>query len=388
MATVHTSLVGDRYASSLHDTRIAALLGTILGVTFTICFATGLLSHLIQNPPAWFDWTTRPAGLYRITQGLHVATGLASIPLVLAKLYVVAPRFWPWPPAPDLAKGLERLMLFPMVAGAVFLLMTGTLDTFQWYPWAFSFPKAHYWASWIFMGGLVAHIGSKYAVSWAALKRDDRSGGELEGKADPAERRKFLTAVGVGVGAITVATVGQTLRPLRAISALAPRDPEVGPQGLPVNKTAAGAGLMSDGQPDERLSPEIYRLRIGGKMDSPVEFTLADLQAMDQTTATLPIACVEGWSASGTWTGVKLKEVLAQAGVTDFDDVEIGSIQEGGSYRSSEVSFAQAADDETLLALQLNGEPLHIQHGYPLRLIAPARPGVLQTKWVGEIAVR
>ncbi len=65
-----------------------------LGVSFAVCFATGLLSHLVQNPTSWFHWSPRPAGLYRVTQGLPVATGLATIPLLLAKLWSVFPNFF------------------------------------------------------------------------------------------------------------------------------------------------------------------------------------------------------------------------------------------------------------------------------------------------------
>ena len=57
---------------------------------FAACFATGLLSHAIQHPPGWFHWPARPAGLYRITQGTHLVTGFALVPLTLAKLWVVA----------------------------------------------------------------------------------------------------------------------------------------------------------------------------------------------------------------------------------------------------------------------------------------------------------
>jgi len=46
-----------------------------------------------------------------------------------------------------------------------------------------------------------------------------------------------------------------------------------------------------------------------------------------------------------------------------------------------------ADDDRTLLALQLHGEDLHLDHGYPCRLIAPNRPGVLQTKWLASVDV-
>ncbi len=48
----------------------------------------------------------------------------------------------------------------------------------------------------------------------------------------------------------------------------------------------------------------------------------------------------------------------------------------------------QAHDPDTLLALRVDGERLHLDHGYPLRLIGPNRPGVLQTKWVTRLVVR
>ena len=51
------------------------------------------------------------------------------------------------------------------------------------------------------------------------------------------------------------------------------------------------------------------------------------------------------------------------------------------------LSDDQARDADTLIALELNGAPLHIDHGFPCRLIGPNRPGVQQTKWVQELAV-
>ncbi|HZD80066.1 MAG TPA: molybdopterin-binding protein, partial [Actinomycetota bacterium] len=63
------------FRSRLHSERNAAWLGIALGVAFTTCFLTGLLSHLIQHPPSWFLWPTRPAGTYRVTQGIHIVTG-------------------------------------------------------------------------------------------------------------------------------------------------------------------------------------------------------------------------------------------------------------------------------------------------------------------------
>lgn len=372
--------ISKRYASPLHDTRLAAALGTALGVTFTICFATGIISHLIQNPVSWFTWPSRPAGLYRITQGLHIATGTASIPLLLAKLWVVAPRFWARPPVRSAAHGVERLLLLPLVGGGVFLLVTGVLNTFKWYPWGFFFPRAHYWAAWVTIGGLVAHFGAKAGLTWRSLRRGDARGGELADTATSSDRRWFLGGVGLGAGAITLATVGQTVNPLRGISVLAPRDPGVGPQGIPINRTAASARVT-----DELV--EAWTLRVFGNVETELELTLDEVRALPQHEATLPISCVEGWSASGRWRGVRLRELLELAGADPDRPIFLQSLQARSLYRSSVVPANIAADRDTLLALELNGEPLHIDHGYPCRLISPNRPGVLQTKWVDRVRV-
>ena len=73
-----------------------------------------------------------------------------------------------------------------------------------------------------------------------------------------------------------------------------------------------------------------------------------------------------------------------------------GVIGVGPSFSRDDLSYLDKAtilqgnfadDDRTLIALALNGEPLAIDHGYPARLIAPNRPGVLQTKWVHRLEV-
>ena len=153
-------------------------------------------------------------------------------------------------------------------------------------------------------------------------------------------------------------------------------------QGFPVNKTAIEAGVTTSA----RTSGYAVSVRRGG--NTVRSFTINDLASMPQRTATLPIACVEGWSASKVWTGISLRDVLEAAGVTDAAAVTVGSAQRGGRYRSSVVNSRQLADHDTLLALQVEGAPLDIDHGFPVRLIGPGRPGVLQTKWVTTLDVQ
>lgn len=398
------------FTSSLHAERTAAWLGLALGVSFAICFLTGLLSHAIQNPPSWFLWPSRPAHLYRITQGLHVATGIAAVPLLLAKLWTVYPRLFAWPPVESVAHALERISLFPLVGGSVFLLVSGLNNIALWYPWDFFFPAAHYWASWITIGALTVHIGAKLPIIRRGLARvgrqdrpataypwrlHDREGGRApredvhpraeDGRRSTATagltRRGFLGAVAASTAVVTIATVGQTMRPLRWASLLAPRHPAVGPQGFPVNKTARSAGVTTTA-----VDPA-WRLTVEGAVQQPLSLSLDELRSFSQRTVRLPIACVEGWSATVTWTGVPLKDLLHEAGASPGAEVVAESLQPRGVYRRASINSVHAADRDTLVALAVNGEPLHLEHGFPARLIGPNRPGVMQTKWLSRLVV-
>ncbi|GIF23557.1 DMSO/TMAO reductase YedYZ molybdopterin-dependent catalytic subunit [Actinoplanes tereljensis] len=367
------------FDSKLRSPRLTSLLGAALGVAFTICFVTGLISHFIQHPPFWFSWPARPVNLYRVTQGTHVATGLASVPLLGAKLWSVYPRLFGWPPARSVVHAIERASIAVLVAAALFQLVSGILNIAHWYgPMPFFFTAGHYWSAWLAIGALLTHIGVKLPIIRPALTRPtpDRTGpGTLS-------RRGLLGTIGAAAGVITLATVGQTVAPLAPVAVLAPRRPRSGPQHVPVNKTAGAAGVR------DALFDPAYRLTVIGPSRTE-SLTLTDLAALPQHTVVLPISCVEGWSSTGTWTGVRLRDLVALAGV-DPDDVEayVESLETRGRYRATTVPPPHVRDPFTLIALRLGGEPLHPDHGYPARLIAPNRPGVLQTKWVARITAR
>ena len=372
------------FSSPLHDERNAAILGIALGVAFTTCFVTGLLSHLIQEPPSWFTWPSRPAGLYRVTQGLHVITGLASIPLLLAKLWVVFPKLFSWPPFTSAAHAVERLALIPLIAGGLFQLLTGVANINLWYPFPFNFRTAHYLVAWITVGALIVHVGAKWAKTRAALSTSTAAApADVPHRADGGlDRRGFLFTVFGAAGAITLFTVGQTLSPLRRLALLAPRRPDQGPQGFPVNRTAASAGVVSAARDPG------YRLRVKGRVRQPLSLSLEDLRSLPQHEATLPIACVQGWSTSQRWRGVRVRDLLDRAGAKPDAEVRVRSLQRRHAYAASDLNHWHAHDPDTLLALDVNDEPIHLEHGFPVRLIGPNRPGVMQTKWVKELVVR
>jgi DMSO/TMAO reductase YedYZ molybdopterin-dependent catalytic subunit len=75
------------------------------------------------------------------------------------------------------------------------------------------------------------------------------------------------------------------------------------------------------------------------------------------------------------------------AGAPADATVRVESLEENSPYRVSMLNDGQAADGDTLLATALDGQPLSLDHGYPVRLIGPGRPGVNQTKWVTRLVV-
>jgi hypothetical protein len=365
--------------SALHEERSAAVLGVALGLTFSICFATGLVSHLIQDPGGWFEWPARPAGLYRVTQGLHVTTGIVSIPLLLAKLWVVLPKLVEWPPVRSVSNAIERLALLPLVGGALLLLFSGLANINLYRPWAFSFRSGHYAAAWVVVGAMVVHVGAKWATTRTALRRDRSA--PPRPTTEGLGRRGFLAAAFGSAGLVGLLTVGQTLPGLARLAVLSPRRPDIGPQGFPVNRTAASVRLVE-------VDLDAYRLVVDGPgVDQPLTLTYAELAAMPQHDATLPIACVEGWSTSQSWQGVRVRDLLRRAGARDGTNALVHAMHDSERLRTSPLSAAHAGDGDTLLALRVNGEPLAPDHGFPVRLIGPNRPGVHQTKWVGRVEV-
>ena len=373
------------FTSLLRSPAVAARVGRWLGITFGICFVTGLVSHYAQSPSQPVPFPTNPAWGYRVNQGLHVVTGIAAIPLLLVKLWTVFPLLLQSLPAGSGARlraAGERLSNAVLVSSALFLLVTGLLNSTQWYPWEFSFRRTHYALAWVAVGAILLHLAIKLPTIREALRRDvddsalDRPSATEQGALG---RRGLLRATWAASALAVLATAGSTVPWLREVSVLGVRSGR-GPQGVPVNRTAAAAGVT-----DTARDPA-YRLVVasGGRS---VSLTREDLLALPQRTEELPIACVEGWSASAEWTGVRLRDLLDLVGAPEGADVEVTSLQERGAFARTLLQGNFADDDRTLVALALGGEPLDLDHGYPARLIAPNRPGVLQTKWLSRLEV-
>jgi DMSO/TMAO reductase YedYZ molybdopterin-dependent catalytic subunit len=403
------------WRSPLRGPWLTAALGSVLLVLVTVVAATGFLSHVAYQPdlpgnaivdpradlPLSFAWPAGATYLYAVTQGFHVNVGLVAIPFLLAKLWSVIPRLFAWPPAASPAQAVERLSIALLVSSAVFEFVTGVMNVQYWYAFRFNFVVAHYYGAIVFVASLVLHVALKSPVIVRAYRdrgvlrplRDDLArtrqepGDEHGGLVAPSpaaptiSRRGVFALVGAGSLALLLANVGETVGgPLRRISLLAPRGRDLGsgPNDFHVNKTAQAAGVTpAMTGPQYRLA-----LRHAGR---ELSFSRAELLAMDQHTARLPIACVEGWTTTQEWTGVRVADLASAAGATGSASALVRSLQPRGVLSRASLNAGQLRHPDALLALEVNGADLSPDHGFPARIIVPGLPGVHNTKWVEAI---
>lgn len=368
------------FRSPVHGPQLTARLGVWLGSMFLVCFVTGLVSHVQQHPLPFLTLPPDPSWAYRVNEGLHVAAGTACLPLLLAKMYAAYPRLFERPLLGGPVRALERGSIAVLVASAFLQVFTGIANVAQWYYFGFFFTTVHFAIAWVAIGALVVHIAVKLPLIRAALTRPPADAESTsESLTSARDRRWFLgSALGVAAGAIGL-TVGSAVPSLEGLSALRSRRPSTSPDGIPINKSASSAEVT------DADTGTAWRLDLVGPGGSR-SLSYQDLLAMPSTTVQLPIACVEGWSAMGTWTGVRVRDLARLVG-GGGRDVRVGSLEQEGLYATSTLPAVYADHDDTLLALQLNAAPLSQDHGRPARIIAPNRPGVLQTKWVTRLEV-
>ena len=407
----------DFWRSPLRGPWLTSVLGSLLLPLIVVMALTGLISHdayhpelrgnaiidpahdigvLIQFP------TSGPGWIYALTQGLHVTVGLITIPVLLAKLWSVIPKLFQWPAVRSAANAIERVSLLLLVGGALFEFATGVLNIQDYYPWHFNFVVAHYWGAWVFCAAFAVHVVVKMPVvvrSYRArgiLKplRDDlrhtrpepATGDDglvpLTPAAPTISRRGLLGLVGGASLTVLALNIGETVGgPLRRLALLGPRGRVfgTGPNDFQVNRTVASAGVTPG------LIGADWRLAVSYAGGRAVSLSRAHLMAMPQHTHSLQIACVEGWSTTQRWTGVRVSDLAALVGAPAGSTVNVQSVQPSGLFRAATLSSEQVRDERALLALCVNGVNLSHDHGYPARVIAPGLPGVHCTKWVGSM---
>jgi DMSO/TMAO reductase YedYZ molybdopterin-dependent catalytic subunit len=198
----------------------------------------------------------------------------------------------------------------------------------------------------------------------------------------PIGRRVFLGMLGFGAGGILWGSKVQRV----ISSALAPVT-AADPTGLSSFIPAAGGFRFYSviGYFPHRADAD-YRLKVTGLVDKPLDLSLADLKAMAPTGLTKDFQCVTGWRVADVdWTGVKLADVLAAAGLKP--EAKALTFQSfDGTYTES-LTLDQGRRDDVIVAYEMQGKPVSSAHGGPVRLYVAPMYGYKSCKWLSEIQV-
>jgi DMSO/TMAO reductase YedYZ molybdopterin-dependent catalytic subunit len=154
-----------------------------------------------------------------------------------------------------------------------------------------------------------------------------------------------------------------------------------------------------------KVDPTTFRLKVAGLVDRPVQLSLDELRKMKSTELIFGFECsgnrrpLQGLSSNGRWTGVPLRAVLERAGVkaqarefvflgADHGEEEVefrGQMNKVDQQFGRSLPRDIALSADPILAYALNGEPLTVHQGSPLRLLVPGWYGVSNVKWLAEI---
>jgi DMSO/TMAO reductase YedYZ molybdopterin-dependent catalytic subunit len=249
-------------------------------------------------------------------------------------------------------------------------------------------------ATWIVVLGLIVDRLATHHLHERASADPDRA------------RRRFLVEAGVvTAAAIAVAVAGQLVGAgLRGV--------ETARQllRLPVTRGTVpeGAGVAVEGvvpwrtpNPDfyridtalvlPTIAPATWRLRVHGLVERELELTYEDLLGRELVEDWLTLCCVSnpvggGLVGNAWWSGVRVADVLAEAGVLPEADAVLQTSEDGWTCGTPVEVLTD--DRNALLAIAMNGEPLPVEHGFPVRMVVPGLYGyVSATKWLVDLEV-
>ncbi len=238
----------------------------------------------------------------------------------------------------------------------------------------------------------------------ATASRDPDPEDRSSGPGGSASRRGFLLgSVGVAVGSVAVAAIGQVRAGARAITNVVLPKPSSPAGPLPTGLEGTVKGISEIQTPtksfyrvDTNLTvPQVdvdsWSLTIDGMVDKELNLTFADLTAMPLIERDITLTCVSnevggGYVGAARWLGVRLDDLLDRAGVKPGPDQILSTAVDGFTI-STPLAVARDGRD-AMVAIGMNGASLSDVHGFPARLLVPGLYGFVgATKWLTRLTL-
>jgi DMSO/TMAO reductase YedYZ molybdopterin-dependent catalytic subunit len=393
------------------------LAGLLLTAPLVAIFYAGYaLAGLSFVPFSIFDWTTRRLPgqvvtfgidtMVRVIRGLHLGAtsataktaeqAMAIIAFVVAGIVFGAILF-------AILRRLDRKMVVTIgrLAGALAGVAALVIDR------SVGFTTVNPVADAVWIMALFVAWGAALGWSFRHLIAGERAaagtGSQAAASLEIRNRRRFAIQLAGGAAVITVvgAALGKTVRrrerPVTAENEFWSATHPLPNADAPV-RPAPGTRPELTPVPDHYridinavppvVREESWRLKIGGLVEQPLAFTLAELRGYEPSHQFITLSCISnlvGGDLIGTtrWTGVSLKRLLPQWKLRpNATHLKIRSVD--GFYEVVALETINA-DDRVMLAYAWDGLPLTAKHGFPLRIYIPDHYGMKQPKWIESI---
>ena len=132
----------------------------------------------------------------------------------------------------------------------------------------------------------------------------------------------------------------------------------------------------------QHIDRESYRLQVDGLVENPRNFTYEEILELPQTSKVVDLNCVEGWSFTAKWTGVKIAEIFNETGAMENATTVIFYSADG---YSTSLDKEYLLENDIILAYKLNDVTLPPERGFPLQLVAESKYGYKWTKWIVRV---
>lgn len=325
----------------------------LLLVTGILLYVPGLHTPLIPYLPFIYD--------------VHILLGIVfGVTLIVPLLRVV--------PA---TKRLWRLdWWFPLVFGGGIVLTGLLLWRVAWFParWRSASFSWHGDLSYVLAGYIIIHAFYK---TFSLRPRANSVAGQVD-----VDRRRFARYLGLGVLGTAFFTIIDPGTALIRLFQAGPIAGAAGRNGATTTGDFAAYYTVTGNYPTVQL-PD-YRLRVDGAVANPMTLTWSDVLAIPSYQETVNFQCVTGWSvANVAWDGVHLSELVKR--VQPHSNVKYVRFYSFDGVYTECLKLSEALDPTVLLAYTLNGVPLPVEQGHPLRLVVPKMYGYKSIKWVSHV---
>jgi DMSO/TMAO reductase YedYZ molybdopterin-dependent catalytic subunit len=252
-------------------------------------------------------------------------------------------------------------------------------------------------------------VGAGWILGWL-IQQADQTQAEVEPAANDLSRRQFLLRAIGGSLAVAISSIGlgslfsrsepaSSAGPAPALGSSTSGAAASPSEAVLAARIAAAPGTRSELTSNEnfyridinafppRVDANSWRLEVSGLVDKPLSLTLDDLRSRPAISQVVTLECISNrlggdLTSTARFTGVRFKDILAEAGLKP--NVQVAYITATDGFYES-VIMSDMQDDRTLLVYEMNGVPLPIEHGFPLRIYIPNRFGMKQPKWIEKI---